>query len=73
MTAQGLREGSALMGLPRSRFARMQAWLQLGKYVSALVSDLLSTWWSRCPDLGVDARVVCGRALVRSHGARPFR
>jgi hypothetical protein len=32
------------MGLPLSRFARMQAWLQLGKSVFALVSDLLSTW-----------------------------
>jgi hypothetical protein len=32
------------MGLLRSCFARTQTWLQVGKYVSALVSDLLSKW-----------------------------
>jgi hypothetical protein len=30
------------MGLPRSCFARTQTWLQSGKYVSALASDLPS-------------------------------
>jgi SRSO17 transposase len=44
---RALRERSALMGLLRSCFARTQTWLQAGKYVNALVSDLPS-WngWS---------------------------
>src|SRR6516164_8870319 len=42
-----LRERSALMGLVRSCFARTQTWLQAGKYVNALVSDLPSrNGWS---------------------------
>jgi SRSO17 transposase len=39
---RGLRERSALMGLVRSCFARTQTWLQAGKYINALVSDLPS-------------------------------
>ena len=35
-----MRERSALMGLLRSCFARTQTWLQAGRYVSALASDL---------------------------------
>jgi hypothetical protein len=35
------------MGLLRSCFGRTQTWLQAGKYVSALASDLLSrNGWS---------------------------
>jgi SRSO17 transposase len=44
---QVLRERSALMGLLRSCFARTQTWLQAGKYLNALVSDLPSrNGWS---------------------------
>jgi SRSO17 transposase len=39
---RALRERSALMGLLRSCFARTQTWLQAGKYLNALVSDLPS-------------------------------
>ena len=39
---RALRERSALMGLLRPCFARTQTWLQAGKYISALVSDLPS-------------------------------
>jgi hypothetical protein len=35
-----VRERSALLGLLRSCFARTQTWLQAGKYVSALVSEM---------------------------------
>jgi SRSO17 transposase len=42
-----VRERSALMGLLRSCFARTQTWLQAGRYLSALVSDLPSrNGWS---------------------------
>jgi SRSO17 transposase len=42
-----VRERSALMGLLRSCFARTQTWLQAGKYVSALASELPSrNGWS---------------------------
>jgi SRSO17 transposase len=44
---RALRERSALLGLLRSCFARTQTWLQSGKYVSALASDLPSrNGWS---------------------------
>jgi SRSO17 transposase len=44
---RALRERSALLGLLRSCFARTQTWLQAGKYVNALVSDLPSrNGWS---------------------------
>jgi SRSO17 transposase len=44
---RAVRERSVLMGLPRSCFARTQTWLQSGKYVSALASDLPSrNGWS---------------------------
>ncbi len=39
---RALRERSALLGLLRSCFARTQTWLQAGKYVNALASDLPS-------------------------------
>jgi hypothetical protein len=42
-----VRERSALLGLLRSCFVRTQTWLQAGKYVSALASDLPSrNGWS---------------------------
>jgi SRSO17 transposase len=42
-----VRERSALLGLLRPCFARTQTWLQAGKYVSALASDLPSrNGWS---------------------------
>jgi SRSO17 transposase len=42
-----VRERSALLGLLRLCFARTQTWLQAGKYVSALASDLPSrNGWS---------------------------
>jgi SRSO17 transposase len=42
-----VRERSALLGLLRPCFARTQTWLQSGKYVSALASDLPSrNGWS---------------------------
>jgi len=41
------KQRSALMGLLRSCFVRTQTWLQAGKYVSALASDLPSrNGWS---------------------------
>jgi SRSO17 transposase len=44
---RAVRERSALLGLLRSCFARTQTWLQAGKYVSALVSELPSrNGWS---------------------------
>jgi SRSO17 transposase len=39
---RALRERSALLGLLRPCFARTQTWLQAGKYVNALASDLPS-------------------------------
>jgi hypothetical protein len=39
---RAVRERAALMGLLRSCFARTQTWLQAGKYLNALVSDLPS-------------------------------
>ena len=45
--SRALRERAALMGLLRSCFARTQTWLQAGKYLNALVSDLPSrNGWS---------------------------
>ena len=42
-----MRERSALLGLLRSCFARTQTWLQAGKYLNALVSELPSrNGWS---------------------------
>jgi hypothetical protein len=46
-TGRAVRERSAQMGLLRSCFARTQTWLQAGKYLNALVSDLPSrNGWS---------------------------
>ena len=42
-----MRERSVLLGLLRSCFSRTQTWLQSGKYLNALVSDLASrNGWS---------------------------
>ncbi|MGC2008913.1 IS701 family transposase [Trebonia sp.] len=44
---RAVRERSVLLGLLRSCFARTQTWLQAGKYVSALASELPSrNGWS---------------------------
>jgi hypothetical protein len=37
-----VRERSVLLGMLRSCFAQTQTWLQAGKYLNALVSDLPS-------------------------------
>jgi hypothetical protein len=48
-----LRERSALLGLVRSCFARTQTWLQAGKYLDALVSDLPSrNGWTVAEQVG---------------------
>jgi hypothetical protein len=45
--SRALRERAALMGLLRSCFVRTQTWLQAGKYLNALASDLPSrNGWS---------------------------
>jgi hypothetical protein len=50
---RAVRERSALLGLLRSCFARTQTWLQAGKYVSALVSELPSrNGWSVAEQAG---------------------
>jgi len=54
-----LRERSVLMGALRSCFARTQTWLQAGKYVNALASELPSrNGWSiaeHCGDRSIGA------------------
>jgi SRSO17 transposase len=59
-----LRERSALMGALRSCFARTQTWLQAGKYVNALASELPSrNGWSiseHCGDRSPD----CAQRLL---------
>ena len=48
-----MRERSALLGLLRSCFARTQTWLQAGKYLNALVSELPSrNGWSAAEHAG---------------------
>jgi hypothetical protein len=50
---RALRERSALLGVLRSCFARTQTWLQAGKYLNALVSDLASrNGWSVAEQAG---------------------
>jgi SRSO17 transposase len=50
---RALRERSVLIGLLRSCFARTQTWLQAGKYLNALVSDLPSrNGWSVAEQAG---------------------
>src|SRR6266567_9279880 len=59
-----LRERSSVMGALRSCFARVQTWLQAGKYVNALASDLPSwpvTWSTRGHQ--VDRPMAAGQPL----------
>ena len=51
--SRAVRERSALLGLLRSCFARTQPWLQAGKYLNALVSELPSrNGWSAAEHAG---------------------
>ena len=59
-----LRERSALMGALRSCFARTQTWLQAGKYVNALASELPSrNGWSIAEHCG-DRSPDCAQRLL---------
>jgi SRSO17 transposase len=62
-----VRERSALMGLLRSCFARTQTWLQAGKYVNALVSDLPSrNGWAIAEQAGDRSPAKAQRLLNRA-------
>jgi len=62
-----VRERSALLGLLRSCFARTQTWLQAGKYLSALASDLPSAnGWSVAEHAGDRAPGKSQRLLNRA-------
>jgi SRSO17 transposase len=64
---RALRERSALLGLLRSCFARTQTWLQAGKYVNALVSDLPSrNGWSVAEHAGDRSATKAQRLLNRA-------
>jgi hypothetical protein len=64
---RALRERSALIGLLRSCFARTQTWLQAGKYMSALVSELPSrNGWSVAEHAGDRAPDRSQRLLSRA-------
>jgi SRSO17 transposase len=65
--SQAVRERSALMGLARSCFARTQTWLQAGKYVNALVSDLPSrNGWTVAEQAGDRSPAKAQRLLNRA-------
>jgi SRSO17 transposase len=62
-----VREKSALAGLLRPCFARTQTWLQAGKYVSALASDLPSrNGWSVAEQAGDRSPAKPQRLLSRA-------
>jgi SRSO17 transposase len=62
-----VRERSALLGLLRCCFARTQTWLQAGKYVNALVSDLPSrNGWSVAEYAGDGSPAKAQRLLNRA-------
>jgi SRSO17 transposase len=64
---RALRERSVLMGLLRSCFARTQTWLQAGKYINALVSDLPSrNGWTIGEQAGDRSPVKAQRLLNRA-------
>jgi hypothetical protein len=64
---RALRERSALVGLIRSCFARTQTWLQAGKYIDALVSDLPSrNGWSVAEQAGDRSPAKVQRLLNRA-------
>jgi SRSO17 transposase len=63
---RAVRERSALLGLLRYCFARTQTWLQAGKYVNALASDLPSrNGWSVAEHAGDRAPGKSQRLLNR--------
>ena len=64
---RALRERSALLGLVRSCFARTQTWLQAGKYLNALVSDLPSrNGWTVAEQAGDRSPAKAQRLLNRA-------
>ena len=64
---RALRERSALLELIRSCFARTQTWLQAGKYVNALVSDLPSrNGWTLAEQAGDRSPARMQRLLNRA-------
>jgi SRSO17 transposase len=64
---RALQERSALMGMIRSCFARTQTWLQAGKYLNALVSDLPSrNGWTVAELTGDRSPVRAQRLLNRA-------
>jgi SRSO17 transposase len=64
---RALRERSALIELLRSCFVRTQTWLQAGKYVNALVSDLPSrNGWTIAEQAGDLSPVRMQRLLNRA-------
>jgi SRSO17 transposase len=64
---RALRERSALMGALRSCFARTQTWLQAGKYVNALASELASrNGWSVAEQCGNRSPDCAQRLLNRA-------
>src|SRR5580704_15808755 len=67
-----VRERSALMGALRSCFTRTQTWLQAGKYVNALASELPSrNGWSIAEHCGNRASwdETAAMSQVRKHAA----
>jgi SRSO17 transposase len=65
--SRALRERSALLGLLRCCFARTQTWLQAGKYLNALVSDLPSrNGWSAGEHAGDQSPGKAQRLLNRA-------
>jgi SRSO17 transposase len=64
---RAVRERSALVELLRSCFARTQTWLQAGKYVNALVSDLPSrNGWTIAEQAGDPSPARMQRLLNRA-------
>jgi SRSO17 transposase len=64
---RALRERSVLVGLVRSCFARTQTWLQAGKYLNALVSDLPSrNGWTIAEQAGDRSPAKAQRLLNRA-------
>ena len=71
---RAVRERCALMGLLRPCFRRTQTWLQAGKYVSALASDLPSrNGWSVAEHAGDRAPGRSQRLLSRACWTRLSR
>jgi hypothetical protein len=65
---RALRERSALIELLRSCFARTQTWLQAGKYVDALVSDLPSR--NGCCQQNEQTSAACSSSTLRAAPGR---